>query len=169
MHTYQMRHISTQFQPSNNPGKWFGLGLEFAAAAPENGFFQHRQRTAHFGSRDIILSPLARGHAGGGPPLIRPWSTSIHTGGRCTMGSSYHAFTTVQKHALWYARSIPDSYYFFSPGGLRREEMLGIAAAGWGVCLQHLNKSVTIGSSFNSGLFVWFRIVDYLLSFFCDN
>lgn len=34
------------------------------AAAPENGFFQPRQRTAHFGSRGIILSPCSRGTGG---------------------------------------------------------------------------------------------------------
>lgn len=41
----------------------FGTWTEFAAA-PENGFFQHRQRTAHFGSRDFILSPCSRGEEG---------------------------------------------------------------------------------------------------------
>lgn len=41
----------------------FGTWTEFAAA-PENGFFQHRQRTAHFGSRDFILSPRSRGEEG---------------------------------------------------------------------------------------------------------
>lgn len=48
---------------NTGPGKLFGLGQNLQQRQ-KMAFFQPRQRTAHFGSRDIILSPRSRGIRG---------------------------------------------------------------------------------------------------------
>lgn len=60
---YLIRHQRRASPLSHDPVKLFGLGQNLQQRQ-KMAFFQHRQRTAHFGSRDIILSPRSRGIRG---------------------------------------------------------------------------------------------------------
>ena len=89
---------------------------------------------------------LQGGHAGGGPPPSTgvdsvPW-------GRIIM----HLLRCKSMHYDMHAASPTVIIVVPLVVAGRRCRVL-LLLAGWGVCLQHLNKSVTIPLSFNSGLF----------------